>query len=108
MRHQSKTWRRTKSIMKKIKKYHPIVCGIAIVLCFLYFAFFSKNNFKRHRDLNQKIADLESRIEKANNRTNNLYGHDELKNNLELLEKFAREERNLQKENEDVFIIVNE
>jgi len=97
-----------KKMMEKIKKYHPIPCAIAIILCFLYFAFFSKNNFKRHRELNQKITDSELRIEKANNRTNNSYNHDELKNNPELLEKFAREERNLQKENEDVFIIVNE
>lgn len=94
--------------MRKLKKYHLIACLVAIVLCFSYLAFFSKNNLKKHRDLNRQIADLEAKIENASNQINDQYVLDELKDNPELLEKFAREELYLQKEDEDVFIIINE
>ena len=63
---------------------------------------------KKHRDLNRQIADLEAKIENASNQINDQYVLDELKDNSELLEKFAREELYLQKEDEDVFIIINE
>ena len=91
--------------MEKIKKYHPRACAIAVVLCFLYLAFFSKNNFAKHRELNRQIADWESKIEKANNHINDHYAPDELKSSPELLERFAREELNLQKGDEDVFFM---
>jgi cell division protein FtsB len=93
--------------MEKIKKYHPVACIIIIVSCFLYLVFFSKNNFFKHRELNRQISDWESKIEKANNHINNQYTPEEIKNNPELLEKFAREELNLQKKDEDVFFILN-
>jgi len=91
-----------------MKKYHPVACLVVIVLCFLYLAFFSKNDLKKHRELNRQITDLEMKIENASNQINDQYVLDELKNNPELLEKFAREELYLQKEGEDVFIILNE
>ena len=94
--------------MEKIKKYHPVACAIAIAVCFLYLAFFSKNNFAKHRDLNRQISDWESKINKTHNLINNQYASDAMTNNPELLEKFAREELNLQKADEDVFIILNE
>ena len=94
--------------MKKINKYYPIACGIAIVFCLLYLAFFSKNNLAKHRELNRQISDWEWKIDNANSHINNQYNPDEMKKNPELLEKFAREQLNLQKEGEDVFIIVSE
>jgi len=94
--------------MEKIKKYHPIACLIAIVLIFLYLAFFSKNNFKQHRILNRQISDWEAKINRVKYQINDNYDFEEMKKNPELLEKYAREELNLHKENENVFIIVNE
>ena len=92
--------------MEKIKKYHPLFCAIAIVACFLYLAFISKNDFARHRDLNQQISDWKQKINDTTHHINSQYDIEKMKSDPELLEKFAREELNLQKENEDVFIIV--
>ncbi|MBP5711274.1 MAG: septum formation initiator family protein [Bacteroidales bacterium] len=82
--------------------------GGTALLFFLYIFFISDNNLKKHIQLNRKIKSLEESILQTKNRINNKYTYEELKNNDKLLEKYAREQLNMQKEGEDVFVIVYE
>ena len=81
---------------------------ITIVLFVVYIAFISDNNFSKHRELNQKIKNLETMIYKTKNQINNTYSFDEMKRNPALLEQYAREQMNMHKDDEDVFLLVYE
>ena len=82
---------------------------IAIVLFLLIVLFIDDNNlverlnlFGEKKDLNHQVEFYEQKIEDSNRKL------EELKTNSENLEKFAREEYFMKKENEDIYIIVEE
>jgi len=82
---------------------------IAAVLIFIWVAFFDQNNlverFQNRKELKQLEEDkiyYKAKIKENAARLN------ELKTNKENLEKFAREQYLMKKDNEDVFIIVEE
>ena len=82
---------------------------IAIVLFLLIVLFIDDNNlierlnlFSEKKDLNHQVEFYEQKIEDSNRKL------EELKTNSENLEKFAREEYFMKKENEDIYIIVEE
>jgi len=94
--------------MNSQKKYFFFLYGITIVLFLVYIVFISDNNFSKHRELNQKIKNLETMIYKTKNQINNTYSFDEMKRNPALLEQYAREQMNMHKNDEDVFLLVYE
>jgi cell division protein FtsL len=86
-----------------------ILSGITVVIFLVYLLFFSENNIHKHRELNLKIEQLDKNITKAKNQTNNTYTFEQLENDTAgKLEKYAREQLNLQKPNEDVFVVIYE
>lgn len=82
--------------------------GLTALGFLIYILFLSDSNISRHIQLNKKINSLEKSIIQTKNRINNNYTYEELKNNDKLLEQYAREQLNMQKEGEDVFVIVYE
>ncbi len=79
---------------------------VAVLLFFvIWMLFFDENSYLNHRELNQEIDKLENandyfkeEINADNKIINNL-------NNPDSLEKYAREEYKMKKENEDIYII---
>jgi len=82
---------------------------VATTLLFLaYFFFFSDHNLRTHRDLNHKIANLEEKITNTKNQVGNIYTYEQLMSDSTLLEKYGREQMNMHKPDEDVFVILYE
>jgi cell division protein FtsB len=86
-----------------------IISGITLVIFFVFLLFFSENNIYKHRELNLKIKQLDENISNAKNQINNTYSFEQLENDTAgILEKYAREQLNLQHPNEEVFVVVYE
>ena len=81
--------------------------SIATVAVFLiYLLFFSENNIRKHKELNLKIEQLDENIANTKNQINNTYTFEQLENDTAgKLEKYASEQLNLQRPNEDVFVV---
>ncbi len=82
---------------------------IAIILVLIWLLFFDNNNFvqqyKFSRDLKRLKAEREYYIREIEKDSLIKYN---LENNPEALERFAREQYYMKKENEDIFIIKQE
>lgn len=92
----------------KRTKFFVILYSVTLVFFAVYFFFISEHNFNTHRSLNRKINNLENKITYTKNQIGNIYTFDQLNADSTLLEKYAREQLNMHKEDEDVFIIVHE
>jgi cell division protein FtsB len=90
------------------KTFWLILFGITTLLFLLYMIFFSDNNLSKRRELDKKIDNLEKSITDTKNKIENNYSYDQLKNDSSKLEQYGRERLNMQKADEDVFIIVYE
>ncbi|MBR4536345.1 MAG: septum formation initiator family protein [Bacteroidales bacterium] len=90
------------------KTFWLILFGVTTVLFILYMVFFSDNNLGKRRELDKKIENLEKSITDTKNKIENNYSYDQLKNDSSKLEQYGREKLNMQKKDEDVFIIVYE
>jgi len=91
------------------RKPFMIVCGITVLIFSLYILFFSENNIHKHQELNLKIKHLDENIAKTKNQINNTFTFEQLENDTSgMLEKYVREQLNLQKPDEDVFVVVFE
>ncbi|MDR2971882.1 MAG: septum formation initiator family protein [Bacteroidales bacterium] len=90
-------------------KFVAIISIITVVFFFVYLLLFSANNIYMHRELNSKIKQLEENISNTKNQINNIYTFEQVKNDTEgKLEKYVREQMNLQRANEDVYVVVYE
>lgn len=89
-------------------RFFAVLYGIIAVLFLVYFLFLSNNTLKTHRELNRKIDNLENKITHTKNQVGNVHTFDEINSDSVLLEQYAREQLNMHKENEDVFILVHE
>jgi cell division protein FtsB len=85
-----------------------ILFGVTTILFVLYMIFFSDNNLSKRRELDKKIDNLEKSITDTKNKIENNYSYDQLKSDSSKLEQYGREKLNMQKKDEDVFIIVYE
>jgi len=91
------------------RKFILIISAVTVVVFFVYLLFFSENNISMHKKKNEKIKQLDENIANVKNQINNTYSFEELKDDTAaILEKYAREQLNLQRSNEDVFVIVYE
>lgn len=88
---------------KKNKKI--VLYTVTIVFALVYFFFLSDSNLGRHKQLDKKANQLENETYKLQNYINNSYSYDEINKNPKLLEKYAREQLNMKKADEDVFIV---
>lgn len=92
---------RNKPIVKIITNKYVIILSIFIV----WMVFFDENSMLNHREFNKEINKLKS--EKKYYKTQIKQDKElinKLKNNEEL-EKFAREEYNMKKDNEEIYLI---
>ena len=90
------------------KIFWLILFGVTIILFILYLVFFSDNNLRKRRELDKKIENLEKSITDTKNKIENNYSYDQLKKDSSKLEQYGRENLNMQKNDEDVFIVVYE
>ena len=67
--------------------------------------FLDENSYLNHREFNKEIKKLKNEKEYYNSQINKDKELIDKLQNKEDLEKFAREEYNMKKENEDIFII---
>lgn len=92
---------KNKPIVKVITNKYVIILSIFIV----WMVFFDENSMLNHREFNKEINKLKS--EKKYYKTQIKQDKElinKLKNNEEL-EKFAREEYNMKKDNEEIYLI---
>ena len=90
------------------KIFWLILFGVTTILFILYLGFFSDNNLSKRRALDKKIDNLEKSITDTKNKIENNYSYDQLRNDSNKLEQYGRENLNMQKKDEDVFIVVYE
>ena len=91
------------------KKYYKNKFLIAAVLFLLWLGLFDQNNLLVHRKLKNEIKQLENDIDFYQQQiANEKRKLEELQTDKNNLEKFAREEYLMKKENEDIFLIVEE
>ena len=88
--------------------FFTILYVVTLLLFLAYVFFLSDHNLKTHRDLNRKITNLEERITNTKNQVGNVYTYEQLIADSVLLEKYGREQLNMHKPNEDVFVILHE
>lgn len=89
-------------------KFFTVLYIVTFAVFLVYFFFISDHNLKTHRDLNRKINNLEERITNTKNQVGNVYTYEQLIADSVLLEKYGREQLNMHKPNEDVFVILHE
>ena len=71
--------------------------------------FFDSNDIVSRFSLASKVSDLEEQKEYYESNISEIIElHDKRENDLEYIEKFAREEYLMKKESEDVYVVVNE
>lgn len=89
------------------RKFFIVIYSLTLVV-FLFYLCFSDNNLKKHRELNREIKYVERKIVEKQKEIDKVYTKAALEKDSNLREQFIREELDLQKTNEDVFIIVTE
>ena len=89
-------------------KFFAVLFAVTLLLFAAYFFFLSDHNLKTHRDLNQKISNLEDKITNTKNQVGNVYTYEQIVADSELLETYGREQLNMHKPNEDIFVILHE
>ncbi|MBO6079595.1 MAG: septum formation initiator family protein [Bacteroidales bacterium] len=89
-------------------KFFTILYIVTFILFVVYFFFISDHNLKTHRDLNRKISNLENKITNTKNQVGNVYTYEQLVADSVLLEKYGREQLNMHRPEEDVFVILYE
>lgn len=95
------------SMKFNLSKRWIFIYGITIIAFIIYVCFLADFSLLKQRELNKKIETLDNKITAIDNNINNTSTFEEISSNPKLLEKYAREQLNMQKENEDVFIIVH-
>ena len=93
---------------KTKKRLFLILYGVTIALFLCYTFFISDHNVKTHHELNKKIQNLEEKIVYTKNQVGNVYTFEQLNADSVLLEKYSRENLNMHRKNEDVFILIHE
>lgn len=92
---------RNKPIIKFITNKYVIILTTFIV----WMLFFDENSYLTHREFNKEIDKLNSEKEYYNEQIKRDKALIEKLKNKEELEKFAREEYHMKKDNEDIYII---
>lgn len=78
--------------------------GLVVLSC-AYIFLLSDSNFRRHRQLNQEAKELEHKIATVDNLTENDYSYEEISEDSKRMEQYVRENLNMQRPEEDAFVI---
>ena len=89
-------------------RFFTILYIVTFLFFVVYFFFISDHNLKTHRDLNRKVSNLEQKIANTKNQVGNVYTYEQLIADSALLEKYGREQLNMHRPEEDVFVILYE
>ena len=92
---------KNKPLIKIITNKYVIVISIFIV----WMGFFDENSFINHREFNKEIDKLENEKKYYNSEIKKDKELIKKLDNKEQLEKFAREEYHMKKENEEIYLI---
>jgi len=92
---------KNKPLVKFITNRYVIIIAFFIVWMF----FFDENSYLNHREFNKEIDKLESEKEYFNSEINSDKELIKKLDEKEELEKFAREEYKMKKENEEIYLI---
>ena len=84
-----------------------IVYGITLLAFLVYVCFLADYSLLKQHELKKKIKIMDNKITKINNTVSNTSSYEEISQDPKLLEKYAREQMNMQKEDEDVFIMIH-
>ncbi len=98
-----------KQFLEKVKSKKVLLCLIIFSAFFIYMLFFDSFNIIDRVKNTRKIKQLEKEIEYYNNliESDKQRIH-ELQSDDRNLEKFAREQFLMKKDNEDIFIVIEE
>jgi len=89
----------------KIVKFFTNKYVIILLFFIIWMTFFDENSFLNHHELNKEIEKLEDANEYYQNQIDTDSKIIENLKDPDSLEKYAREEYKMKKENEDIFII---
>ncbi len=78
---------------------------IILVLFIIWMGFFDENSFMNHRELDEEIDKLENANEYYKKQIDSDQKVIDNLNHPDSLEKYAREEYKMKRENEDIFIV---
>ncbi len=98
--------KKIKQLLQRLKRFqYPII----ITLILVYMTFFDVNSFQNHYTLNQVISKLEKQKDfyRAEIQKDSLAIH-ALTHSKASLEKFARETYLMKRDNEDIFIVIDD
>ena len=91
--------------MKNKRKIRLLLFGGTTILFLVFIFFFSDKRLSRHSELNNKIRNRQEDIRKIKNQIKTDYSIEDLKTDTNLMERYAREQLDMQKAGEDVFIV---
>jgi cell division protein FtsB len=91
--------------MKNKRKIRLLFFAGITVLFLIYLFFSSDKRLARHWELNNKIRNRQEDISKIKNQIKTDYSVEELRTDSSLMEKYAREQLDMQKADEEVFIV---
>lgn len=86
-------------------KKRLIMYAVVVLMAVVYVAVFSDGNYWQHKKLNTKIAEQEAELEKAQKNVEVQSTFKDLHQDSLVLERYRREQLNMKKENEDLFMI---
>jgi cell division protein DivIC len=94
-------------MMARIPKFFRSFYFIFTSLFLVWMFFFDSNDFITQYQMSKNLSDLEAQKEFYLGKIDSVQqDREELLSNIELLEKYAREEYNMKKPTEDLFIII--
>ena len=86
-------------------KKRLIMFAVVVALAVVYIFVFSDSNYRIHKKLNNKIAEQEQELEKQKQNVAAQSTYKNMRNDSLDLERYRREQLNMKKENEDLFLI---
>jgi cell division protein FtsB len=95
-----------------VKKIHPLFKNryVVVIVCFLlYVTFFDTHDLISQIGIRMELAEISDEIEYLERNTERAKVQiEELTSDKEMLEKFAREQYRMKRENEDIFVLLHE
>ena len=86
-------------------KQRLIMYAAVVMLAVVYVFVFSDSNYHIHQKLNTKIKEQEAELKKAEKNVEIQSINKDFKNDSVTRERYRREQLNMKKENEDLFLI---
>lgn len=82
-----------------------IMYAVVVLMAVAFVVLFSDGNYWQHKKLNMKIAEQEAELKKAERNVEMQSTYKDIRQDSQVLERYRREQLNMKKENEDLFLI---